>query len=588
MPLDAMLLRGLCAELKAKTDGSRIDKIQQPEKDAILLSIRGASGNFRMLLSAFQGSSRVHITKQSFENPPAPPMFCMLLRKHLSGARILDITQPFNERILEFKLSALDEMGNAGDKHLIVEMIGHSANIILTDGQGIIIDCLRRISLERNESRQVLPGLLYRLPKAQDKLGFLNAEYSDFERLWNSAPPEAAADKWMLETFSGLSPLVCRELCSMAFGETSPRICEIPEEVKQGFPAMLDKLSGDIERGKTEACMLLEGELPRDFSFVPINQYGDKMSLVRYPSFSEMLDSFYGKRDKAESMKRRSHELKRQVKTARDRQLKKLGLQKTELLKTADRETMRKYGDLITANLYRMKKGEAFVTVQDYYEEGMPEVTIKLNILKTPPQNAAAYYKEYNKAKSAEKYLGALIEDGEARLLYLESVLTSIDCCQLEADLSEIRSELLETGYIKKQKQSQKKRPKDKKSSPRRFISSSGFEILVGRSNLQNDVLTLKIARRTDMWLHTQKVHGSHVIISCEGQQPDDQTVNEAASLAVYFSQGRDGGKIPVDYTQVRNVKKPSGSLPGMVIYSSFKTVMAVSDDELANKLSVK
>ena len=322
---------------------------------------------------------------------------------------------------------------------------------------------------------------------------------------------------------------------------------------------------------------------PCDFSFMAISQYGAQAQLERFGSFSEMLDAFYSARDRAEQQRRRSHDLTKTVRTLRDRLRRKLTSQHEELRRTEGREEVRKQAELVTANIYRLKRGDRSLECEDYYEPDCPVVKIALDPLKTPQQNAAALYKEYNKLKAAEQHLTVLVDEGERQLDYLNSVLDELERAESERDISDIRRELIATGYIRKAKGGKPERVKAQ--APLKFVSDDGFEILVGRSNAQNDELTTKLARRTDYWLHTQKVHGSHVIIRCDGLEPPERTIEQAAALAAYYSQGREGGKIPVDYTMLRNVRKPSGALPGKVIYTEYKTLLVQADASLAARL---
>lgn len=571
MPLDSVTVSALCKELKKKVTGGKIDKVQQPERDTILLSIRSTGGNFRLSICGGVGNARVHITQASYENPQQPPMFCMLLRKHLVGARISGISQPERERIIIFELDAYDEMGSPVKKRLAVEMIGRGTNIILISEDGHIIDCLRRVDSDMSSIRQVLPGLMYRLPLNQTKPDFFVLNSKERGILYNGYDGQQPPEKWLLNTFSCLSPLICREIVFRCRGDIGV------------LPEAMDALADAVLAEEYEPYMLLEDGKPKDFSFMHITQYGSAMEGESYPDFSSLLDAFYTRRSKAENMKRRSQTLRRTVKSAHDRTVKKLALQREELKKSAGREQKRRWADLITANLYHAKKGESSITLQDFYEEGCPDITIPMDPLKTPQQNAAAYYKEYNKAKTAEKYLTALIAENERDEEYLNSVLDEIDRAQSEGDIAEIRRELTETGYIRKNKASAKE--KIRESAPLRYVSSGGYEILIGRSNAQNDKLTAKIARKGDIWLHTQKIHGSHVIIRCDGEIPDEETISEAASLAALHSQAAEGGKVAVDYTRVKFVRKPAGALPGKVIYSDYSTVIAQADEQLAEKL---
>ncbi|MBP8639478.1 MAG: NFACT family protein [Oscillospiraceae bacterium] len=583
MPLDAITVYALSNELKCALVGSKIDKVQQPSRDTLILSVRGNGHNDKLLLSAGSGTARVHFLNEAYENPQSPPMFCMLLRKHLVGAKILDISQPNMERMLVFDLNTYDEMGMEKKKQLIIEMMGRNSNIILTDEEGNIIDCLRRVDGDMSRVRQVMPGLIYRLPPEQEKQSFFTLSSDNREALWKNADAEKLADKWLLDSFSGLSPLTCRELCYRAARDASKPIGLFTAAEKLAFSAEMKALEQRVNNSDFEPTMLIVDEKPSDFSFMQIAQYENAAECISYTNFSTLLEDYYTKRDKQDLIKRKSQTLYKSVKSAHERTVKKLALRREELLKTENRETSRQYGDLLTANLYRINKGDRLAEIDNYFQESCPKIQIKLDELKTPAQNAAMYYKEYNKAKTAEKYLGDLIEKGEKEGAYLLSVMDELQRAEAERDLAEIRRELTETGFIKAQKTA--KAEKFKETAPLRYVSSSGTEILVGKNNSQNDKLTTKTARRTDIWLHVQKIHGSHVIISCYGSQPDEVTLFEAATLAAFYSQGRDSGKIPVDFTQVRFVKKPSGSMPGAVIYTDYKTLLVTPDEKLISQL---
>ena len=573
MPLDAICLSALTKELSEKLAGAKIDKIQQPERDMILLALRGRGENLRLLIAAGTGNARVHLTKSAFENPAEPPMFCMLLRKHLVGARILSVTQPKYERVLKLELETRDELGVEGHKTLIAELIGRSANLILVDAEGRILDCLRRMDYGGDAERRMLPGMFYRDVPPQTKPALLETEPETVRAMIENADKTRPIDKWLLESFAGLSPLVCRELSFRCGGDWTL------------LPVLLDAFIESVRAGELQPYLYFDGKKPADFSFMRLKQYGDALRCEEADSFSDMLDRFYTGRDKLEQQRRRGHELLKTVRTVRDRQQRKLNARYEELKKSEDREGVRKTAELITANLYRLKKGDSVLRCQDYYDPDCPEIEIRLDPLKTPQQNAAAMFKDYNKRKAAAEHLTTLIADGEAQLDYLNSVLELIGAAESEKDLADLRRELVDTGYIKAS--AGKKREKVKSQAPLRFVSTDGREILVGRSNLQNDELTTRLGRRTDCWLHTQKIHGSHVLIRCEGEPPSDKCIEEAAVIAAYYSQGRGGGKIPVDYTMLRFVRKPSGALPGKVIYTDYKTILVDSDEELVNKLRV-
>ena len=567
MPLDSITISALCAELGAVLTDARIDKVQQPERDTVLLSLRGER-SFRLLLCGGVGTARAHITEAAFENPAQPPMFCMLLRKHLTGARIAAVEQPARERILTFWLEGRDELGFSGQKRLILELIGRGTNLILADGKGVVIDCLRRVDAEMNPRRQVLPGLRYRPPERQAKPDFFALDAGERRALWERRGEDDTAAKWLMDTFSGLSPLICREM------------------EHRGLPEAMDALSERVSAGEFTPYMLLQDGRPKDFFCLPIAQYGAAMEGEIYPSFSALLDAFYTRRGQAEEMRRKTSALRRTVKSAHDRALRKLALQTEELARTGQREELRRRADLITANLYRAPKGGAReMTVEDFYEEGSPAVTIPLDPLKTPQQNAAAYYKEYNKAKTAEKYLTALIAENRADADYLASVLDELDRARGAADVAAIRAELTAAGFLREREKKGGKKEKIKEAAPLRYVSSGGYEILVGRNNAQNDALTLRSAHKGDLWFHTQKIHGSHVILRCAGETPDEDSLREAASLAALHSQAAAGGRVPVDYTRVKLVKKPAGARPGMVVYTGQTTLAAEADEALAEKL---
>ena len=589
MPLDAICLSAVRQELAGRITGMKIDKVQQPERDVIILTLRGkgSAAPCRLLISSGAGDARVHLTEHQFENPDSPPMFCMLLRKHLIGARIGAVTQPSAERVLELWLEAPDALGVYSEKCLVIELMGRMSNIVLTGGDGIIIDCLRRVGGgELMEKRAILPGLLYRMPPVQEgKLNPMGVTPERWQELFDMSR-EKTVDKWLLSAFSALSPLICRELSWRAYGETDFDIGAISDggaALRREFFALMDAAGA----GRLEPYILCDADnSPRDFSYTRIMQYEGALNAERGRSFSDMLDGFYTRSAHLARVRQRASATEKTVKTARDRLVRKLAAQHEELKKTEGRDSLRECGELITANLHLMKKGQSVLTAQDFYkeEDGIFR-EIALDPLKTPQQNAAKYYKEYTKAKNAEKFLAEQIRLGEIERVYLESVLGAIALAEGERDLGEIRRELVQTGYIRAQKQEKRGREKQSGAEPMRFESSSGMLILAGKNNAQNDKLTLKTASKTDVWLHTQKIHGSHVIISCGGAEPDEASLYEAASVAVYYSAARSAGRTPVDYTLVRHVKKPPGGRPGMVVYTNFKTIAAVPDEALIRRL---
>lgn len=574
MPLDAITLSALCSELSEKLTGGRIDKVQQPERDMLILSLRSQGENLRLLISAGTGSARVHFTHSDFENPTEPPMFCMLMRKHLVGGRINAVTQPDMERMLVIDFSFRDELGISADKKLIIEMIGRISNVILVGEDGRIIDCMRRADFGGDALRRMLPGMIYRLPPRQNKTPFMSSTAEQRKNIILAADRAQSIDKWLLDSFSGLSPLICRELAHRC-GDSYDRL-----------PAAMDALWESVKNHELVPAMLIRDGAPADFSFMPITQYGAEGQTELYPDFSGLLDSFYSLREKQQLQRRRSKELTHTVRNLHDRLQRKLNEQRQELKRTEDKEDIRKRAELVTANIYRMKKGERRLVCQDYYSEGCPEIEIELDPLKTPQKNAAALYKQYNKLKGAEEHLTVLIEKGERELEYLSSVLDELDRAESSADLAGIRRELIAQGYIRLPKGEKPRRIREQAAL--QFKTDDGFTVLVGRSNVQNDELTTKTARRTDYWFHTKNIHGSHVILRCEGEEPSEIAITQAAALAVYYSQSRSADSAPVDYTMVRFVHKPSGSMPGKVIYTNQRTITASCDEALVERLKQK
>ena len=574
MPLDAICLSALVEELRAALLGGKIDTSYQPGRDEVVLHVRGAAGNVKLLLSASPSQPRAQLTELSRENPGTPPMFCMLLRKHLTGGRILDITQPPMERLVDFRLETIDELGDRVERRLVLECMGRRANLILLDADGRIVDSLRRVDGDMSSRRQVLPGMFYRLPPTPDKLNpFTCTEEERAAVLAN--PMGKSLEKVLLDGFTGLSPLIARELVFRS-EEQSGRLAE-----------ELDKLRNDVKEKHFAPYLLVREDKPVDFTFLPILQYGPETECRRCESFSELLDGFYEVRDQAERTRQRGQDLIRSVTNARDRVARKLANQERELEATFDRERLRELGDILTSNLHVMERGMEVLRAVDFYDPECREIEIKLDPLLYPQQNAARYYKNYNRAKTAEKMLTIQIEKGEKELEYLNSVLESIALAEGERDLQEIRQELTDTGYLRRQKTAAK-REKRLSGKPMEFRSSSGLRISVGKNNSQNDQLTTKMASRGDIWFHTQKIHGSHVILWTGGEDPDARSLQEAAALAAYYSQARESKKVPVDYTPVKYVKKPAGARPGMVIYTTYQTAYVAPDGELARRLRVK
>lgn len=579
MAIDAICLQAVAGELRPQLLGLRVDKVQQPARDQVVLLFRGK----RLLLNAGAGAPRLQLTEILRDNPAEPPMFCMLLRKHLSGARVAGLTQPPLERLVKIEFDASDELGRAGRRTLVLEAMGRRSNLILLDGEGRVIDSLRRVDADMSAARQVLPGLFYQPPASTGRLPFLEETGEGFSARFAAAAAEKTLDAFLLDQYFGLSPLMARELAFQAAGDVDARVFQM------GGPGPLWRALEDFqnrvrEERFTPVCLLRDGK-PLDFACVPVGQYGGAAEVVPYPSFSALLDAFYEAREKQERARQRGADLLRAAATARDRLRRKLALQEKEYAATQDRDKLRVQGDLITANLYRMERGQSRLECENYYEAGAP-VSIPLDPLLTPQQNAAKYYKRYAKAKTAEKYLREQMDLARRDLEYLESVLAELAQAETEADYLDVRAELREAGFLKKQGKGKKE--KSRPAAPWEFCTSSGLRVLVGRNNRQNDKLTMKDADRRDLWLHTQKIHGSHVILRCAGRAPSEDDIAEAAMLAAWFSQARESGNVPVDYTEVRNVKKPAGARPGMVIYTTCRTVNVTPEEAVVERLREK
>ncbi|MBQ8796743.1 MAG: NFACT family protein [Oscillospiraceae bacterium] len=562
MAFDAFFLKAVLSEIRNKALGARVEKIHQPSRDTVILQLRCEGGREKLLFAPNPAAPRLHFTAASPENPDQPPMFCMLLRKHLSGARLAEVTQLSMERLARFTFDCIDEMGDPVQKHLVAELMGRTCNLYLLDPEERIIDCLRRIGLDESAKRAALPGLKYQLPEPITKADPENFE--DYVNLLTASGADLLSDR-LMDNLGGLSPLVCREAALFATGDTDARAGDLD------IPATAEKLQlffrEHIEHPAPYYYPAPDGT-PKQFAFCPIRQYG---ICEQAASFADLMDQAYIVRDRKEAMRQKSQAVRKTVNNLCQRLRRKMAAQEQELEKTYDRERLRQLGDILTANIHRVAKGQTSVEVEDFYDEEMNTITVSLSPLLSPQQNAAKYYKDYTRMKNAEKELTRQLELGEQELTYLESVLEELNRADTDAQLEEIKQELQSGGYVRADS---KKRMKVAKSQPMRFESTDGYPVYVGRNNRQNEELTFKSARKDDIWLHASKVHGSHVIISCGGTTPPDDTVTQAAQLAAYYAETVGGQNIPVDVTAVKQVKKAPGAKPGMVIYHTYKTVI--------------
>ncbi len=565
MAFDAFFMGAVLQELQNTVLGGRVEKIHQPSRDTVIVHLRSESGRHKLLLAANPAAPRLHLTRSNPENPDQPPMFCMLLRKHLSGARLSKIQQLPMERMAQFSFDCTDEMGYPTQKKLVIELMGRTCNLYLLDAEGRILDCLRRIGLDESAHRSALPGLLYQLPEAMAKKDPRTMEQADYLSLLELPGADKLADR-LMDHLGGLSPLVCREAALFAAGDTDARISDL--DVTMAAEKLFLFFREHIDHPAPYFYCASDGA-PKQFAFCPIYQYGP---CQQAESFGQLMDDFYIVRDRKDAMHQKSQALRKIVSNLCQRLTRKLAIQEKELCATYDRERLRQLGDIVTANLHRITKGHTVLQAEDFYDENMKTVDIPLSVTLSPQQNAAKYYKDYTRMKTAEKELTRQIELGQQELSYLQSVLDELNRAETDAELEDIRQELHQGGYVRGD--SGKKRMKQAKLAPMRFDSTDGYPIYVGRNNRQNDDLTFKLARKDDLWLHAQKVHGSHVIISCGGTTPTDDTVTQAAQLAAYYAESTGGQNIPVDVTSVKQVKKIPGGKPGMVIYHTYRTVI--------------
>ena len=571
MALDGVFLRHIKKELEERLTGSKVDKIYQPVRDELVLGMRSREGACRLLISARSNSPRINITDSTVENPKTPPMLCMLLRKRLSGARLRAVRQPGLERLLILEFDAINELGDQVSLKLAVEIMGQYSNIIFMDENDMIIDAVKRVDPSMSSQRLVLPGLNYSLPPAQNKLCMLDHDPEEIIAAVESLPGSVPLSKALLSVIQGVSPIICRELEFLCGRGGDVFSDSLDEEKRTRLLYFLKRDTELVRSCSGEPYMIINAEKkPFDFTFEYIQQYGSGRSLREADSFSGLLDKYYQKRDNMEIMRLRSEDLTKLLNNAAARLIKKIYIQTDELKACADRERLRISGDLIQANLYRIERGSPELVAENFYDENMAEIKIKLDPSISPAANAQKYYKSYQKAKTAENVLKIQIEAAERELDYVSSVLDSVSRAESVRELDEIREELTEQGYLR---QRGKKQKKDKPLPPVEYISPAGFRILVGRNNRQNDRLTLKQADKNDIWLHTKDIPGSHTIIVTEGKNVDEETLLMAARLAAFHSKAREAGKVPVDFTRARFVSKPSSAKPGMVIYTDQQTM---------------
>lgn len=574
MAFDGIMTYALCREFNNILPGGKIEKVTQPEKDDIVLHLHipgSKERNKRLLLSANPSAPRACLTAAQFENPAVPPNFCMLLRKHLCGSRIVDISQPGFERVLIFTFECYTEMREMVRKHLILEIMGKWSNLVLTDDENKIIDALRPVDFSVSEKRQLFPGLKYKFPPSQNK-----ADLSEDVHI--SFAGDDSLDKFLTLSFTGFSPLLSREISYGLTGNVDCRFCD-----NDKLNIRLQELYRDITSGKFVFCVLF-AEKPVEFYCFDINQYSGLAEKKYYATASEAIDAFYNERRQKEHLKHSAADVTKILNTHISRLSRKINAQLSELSECEKAEQYKRLGDIITGSIYMIKKGDGKVLLPDYYANG--ELTqIELDKRLTPAENAQKYYKLYKKSVTAKKVLSEQIPVAQAELEYLESVLVSVDSAENSADISQIRQELVLGGYIKTTYKNYKEKCDNE---PSKYLLSDGFTAFSGKNNLQNDILTLKMAQKQDIWFHVKNYPGSHVVLVCNGRIPSDRALTEAAIIAATNSKIKDSENVEVDYTQIKNVKKPSGSRPGKVIYENYKTAIVSPDKGLINELIVK
>ena len=586
MALDAATLALVAGELKEQLLDARIDKVHQPTRDEVLLHLRSRTGGFRLLLSARLGSARVCLTDESYENPATPPSFCMLLRKHLTGGRVVDVRPLPGDRIVFFEFQCTNELGDLVTNTMAVELMGRYCNLVLVRGAPgkdaapcKVVDALKRVDFEDSDIRQLLPGLTYTLPPRPDKPDFVHAPLA---AIWDAimAKPLPAPDA-VRAVLGGIGPVVAREVCHRAgVAQETLAAAQLPARQQDTLLAVMEDIRADWQRGGVPNIVFKQDGLPAEFSFTRLEQYLPGCTLREYPDFSALLEGYYAEKDKGERLRQKSKQLRKTVQNMYDRALRKQAARREEQAAGEKSDSLRIAGELLTANLHAFHKGDGKVRLQNWYDG--TEMEIALDPRLGPSQNAQRYFKNYKKKQTAAKMLTQLLAAGEREIEYLQTVLYEVDEAEGEAALFEIRAELKAQGYLKYFKQ------RDKRQKPAdfwRYTSSDGFAILVGRNNVQNERLTLKTARGKDLWFHTKNAPGSHVVVMSEGEDIPLETQNEAAMLAVWHSSQKNGAKVPVDYTQVRNIRKTGDLPPGMVLYEHYETAYVTPEPDVIAKL---
>ena len=588
MALDGLVIHSIVNELSSKILGGKIDKVYQPEDDEILLQIRNNKENFKLVLSASSSNPRVYFANNyKKENPITAPMFCMLFRKYIQNGIIVDISQIEFERIIKITVESFDELKEKTKKDIYIEIMGRHSNIILTHSlDNKIIDSIKRIPFSVSRVRQLLPGITYNLPPKQDKLNPLNSISKD--NFINTLKEfNGPLFKAIYSNFLGISPIISKEICFRSNLDYNINTTDLSLDNFNNLFNEFNNLFNSINNNKYNPCIVIDESINKviDFSCINLSLYKD-LNFINNNSISKILEDYYQTKDIKERVHQRSSNLRKSISIKLDRLYNKLEKQNQELIDSENSEIFKIKGELLTSYIYMIEKGMESIEVSNFYDPEYKNIIISLNKNITPSENAQRYFKKYNKMKTAKKEITHQISISLDEINYLENIMLSIENCDNLLELLDIKEELIKEGFLR----GKIKNKKDSKltTKPNEFISSDGFKILVGKNNKQNDHLTLKVADNNDIWLHTKNIPGSHVIIKTDGKSVTDETIYEAAMLAAFFSKSKLSSQVPVDYTKKKNIKKPNGAKPGMVIYETNSTIYVTPTEELVTKLKVK
>ncbi len=581
MAFDAGMLASIIYEISSIGAGGRIEKIYQPEKDEIVIQMRTLSGGRRLLINAGLSNPRISFTSIQKENPMQAPMFCMLLRKHLTGATLESITQCGFERVCILKFNTRDEMGYECKKHLVAEIMGKYSNLIFTDENMKVIAAVKTIDFSTSSLRQVLPGMKYELPPPQAKADPTHTDINEFTALFSAAPQELTADKFITGAYLGIASSTAREMVALAEEPIGVRLYSTtPERLYAGFSRVMSA----ILTSAYTPTIIYGNSQPIEYSFINLTHYGESYTQKQFESTSEMLDTFFESRDKEARIRQRAADLFKILTHAESRILKKLEAQKNELVECEMGVMYKRYGDLICANMYQLQKGQSTVELVDYEDwneekSDYGRIIIELDEMLSPAANAQKYYKKYNKSKTAQVELAKQIKLGEDELQYINTVFDALTKAETTADLTEIRTELYRSGYASKMKGYSA--PK-KQSAPvvAKFTTTNGYTVYCGKNNVQNEYITHKLAEKHDYWFHAKNTPGSHVLLVTGGEEPPEQDFTDAAEIAAFYSKANSGSRVEVDYLFAKGVKRVAGAKPGFVIYNNNWSAYVTPNEE--------